>query len=98
MHNQHTKIVGNKIRLNLNDKQIAKNTSGIPGYKMAASPELTRSNEINPKPQTSVFSTDMIIEYHNTIIILKHIARLNIDFQAACDCVLDDVPNPESSP
>ena len=96
MHNQHTKVIGNKIHSNLNDKQIAKKAHA--GYKMAASPELTRSNEINPKPQTSVFSTDMMIEYHNTIIILKQIPGLNIDFQAACDCVLDDVSNPESSP
>ena len=83
MHNQHTKVVGNKIHLNLNDKQIAKITSGIPGYKTAASPKLKRSSKVNP-----VF-IDMMIEYHNTIIILKHIPRLNIDFQAACACVLE---------
>lgn len=48
MHNQHTKSIRNKVRLNLTDKQIAKKTSGIPGYKTAASPKQRRSSKINP--------------------------------------------------
>ena len=39
--------------------------------------------------KTSVFSTDMMKKYHNTLIILKHIPPLNIDFQAVCGCILE---------
>ena len=56
MHNQHTKVAESKIRLNLNDKKVAKKTSGIPGYKRAASPRQKRSCEINPNCGKHLYS------------------------------------------
>ena len=67
-------------------RRLQKKTSGIPGYKTAASPKLNKEIKRNQSrlPQTSVFCNDMMIEYHNTVQ-----SCTIIDFQAVCGCILE---------